>query len=96
MLKTYEAKNLGVVLVVAKKKITKEKGKKGNTSRERAKAPVENESEDKKDFLANMVCFYCKGKGHYKRNCHKYLNDKKSGTSTSGIHLKISSLYLST
>nr|BDI54541.1 retrotransposon protein, putative, Ty1-copia subclass [Triticum aestivum] len=24
-------------------------------------------------------CFYCKGKGHWKRNCPKYLADKKAG-----------------
>src|SRR3954469_16301938 len=23
-------------------------------------------------------CFYCKGKGHWKRNCPKYLRDKKA------------------
>jgi hypothetical protein len=25
------------------------------------------------------VCHYCKGTGHWKRNCKKYLEDKKSG-----------------
>src|SRR4051794_19259573 len=29
-------------------------------------------------------CFYCKGKGHWKRNCPKYLADKKAGN-TKGI-----------
>ena len=24
-------------------------------------------------------CFYCKGTGHWKRNCPKYLADKKDG-----------------
>ena len=24
-------------------------------------------------------CFYCKGNGHWKRNCPKYLADKKDG-----------------
>ena len=78
MLKTYEAKTLGMVLVVAKKRITNKKGKKVNTSRERAKAPVENGSKDKKNSPSNVECFYCKGKGHWKRNCPKYLSDKKS------------------
>ncbi|KAK9699108.1 hypothetical protein RND81_08G153200 [Saponaria officinalis] len=31
------------------------------------------------------VCFYCKEIGHWKRNCPKYLEDKKNGASTSGI-----------
>jgi hypothetical protein len=26
-----------------------------------------------------VKCFYCKGDGHWKRNCHKYLEDKKAG-----------------
>ena len=31
-------------------------------------------------------CFYCKGTGHWKRNCSKYLADKKDG--------KVNKLYL--
>ena len=102
MLKIYEAdskksKPQGQVLAVAEKKITKKKkGKKDKNKKGKGKAPVENGSKDKKDSLSSVECFYCKGKGHWKRNCRKYLNDKESGTSTSGIHLKISSLYLST
>ena len=38
---------------------------------------------------ASSDCFYCKSKGHWKRNCPKYLADMKSGNvskvSTSGI-----------
>ena len=30
-------------------------------------------------------CFYCKGTGHWKRNCHKYLADKKDGKVNKGI-----------
>jgi hypothetical protein len=26
-----------------------------------------------------VKCFYCKGDGHWKRNCPKYLEDKKAG-----------------
>ena len=26
-----------------------------------------------------VECFYCKDDGHWKRNCPKYLNDKKAG-----------------
>ncbi|CAN1156457.1 hypothetical protein LINPERPRIM_LOCUS20210 [Linum perenne] len=28
-------------------------------------------------------CFHCKQKGHWKRNCPKYLEDLKNGSSTS-------------
>ena len=30
-------------------------------------------------------CFYCKGTGHCKRNCPKYLVDKKDGKVNKGI-----------
>ena len=30
-------------------------------------------------------CFYCKGTGHCKRNCPKYLADKKDGKVNKGI-----------
>ena len=30
-------------------------------------------------------CFYCKGTGHWKRNCPKYLADKKDGKVIKGI-----------
>ena len=30
-------------------------------------------------------CFYCKGTGHWKHNCPKYLADKKDGKVNKGI-----------
>ena len=30
-------------------------------------------------------CFYCKGNGHWKRNCPQYLADKKDGKVNKGI-----------
>ena len=30
-------------------------------------------------------CFYCKGKGHWKWNCPRYLADKKDGKVNTGI-----------
>ena len=30
-------------------------------------------------------CFYCKGTGHWKENCPKYLADKKDGKVNKGI-----------
>ena len=30
-------------------------------------------------------CFYCKGTGHWRRNCPKYLADKKDGKVNKGI-----------
>ena len=30
-------------------------------------------------------CFYCKGNGHWKWNCHRYMADKKDGKVNKGI-----------
>ena len=32
-------------------------------------------------------CFYCEGNGHWKRNCPKYLADKKDGKVNKSIYL---------
>ena len=32
------------------------------------------------------VCFYCKGNGHWKWNCPKYLADKKDGKVNNSIY----------
>ena len=40
-------------------------------------------------------CFYCKGTGHWKRNCPKYLADKKDGKVNKGIFdIHIIDVYL--
>ena len=40
-------------------------------------------------------CFYCKGTGHGKRNCPKYLEDKKDGKVNKGIFdIQIIDVYL--
>ena len=33
-----------------------------------------------------IECFYCKGNGHWKRNCPKYLADKKDGKLNKSIY----------
>ena len=41
-------------------------------------------------------CFYCKGNGHWKRNCPKYLADKKDGKVNKGIlHIHVIDVYFS-
>ncbi|KAB5537788.1 hypothetical protein DKX38_015321 [Salix brachista] len=35
---------------------------------------------EKPKVAADHDCFYCKAKGHWKRNCPKYLEDKRNGT----------------
>src|SRR3954470_24654486 len=34
---------------------------------------------------SDTECYYCKGTGHWKRNCPKYLADKKDGKANKGI-----------
>ena len=85
MLKTVEEglrKNHKQVLLVNKTASFKKKGKPkkgkgaGKTgSQSNSKGGAKNETE----------CFYCKGTGHWKRNCKKYLADKKSGKTGKGI-----------
>ena len=39
-------------------------------------------------------CFYCKGTGHWKRNCPKYFADKKDGKVNKGIlDIQVIDLY---
>ena len=85
MLKTTEAamqKDTNHVMMVnkttsfkKKKKAKKGKGAGKTGTQEKPKGGASKETE----------CFYCKGRGHWKRNCKKYLADKKSGTSGKGI-----------
>ena len=39
-------------------------------------------------------CFYCKGTGHWKRNCPKYLADKKDGKVKGIFDIHVISVYL--
>ena len=88
MLKAVEVENKKEhqVLMVSKTISFKEKGKgkKGNfkkngkqvaTRRKKPKAGPKPETEH----------FYCKGTGHWKRNCPKYVADKKDGKVNKGI-----------
>ena len=39
-------------------------------------------------------CFYCKGNGHWKRNCPKYLADKKAGNAKGMYDIHVIDVYL--
>ena len=39
-------------------------------------------------------CFYCKGTGHWKRNCLKYLADKKDGKVKGIFDIHVIDVYL--
>src|SRR4051812_30432500 len=86
MLKTVEAsmqKDPSQVLVVMNTTSFKKKGKVRNAkSGGKTKAQVKTKTGPTKD----LECHYCKNKGHWKRNCKKYLGDLKSGLITKGIN----------
>src|SRR3954470_20443044 len=84
MLKTAEVeiKKEHVVFMVNKtvefkKSGKKEKGKKG-IPKNGDKLVVTPRKAPKPGPKPGVECFYCKGDGHWKRNCPKYLEDKKA------------------
>ena len=56
----------------------KGKGKKGNFKKN-SKQVTTPEKKSKSGPKPETECFYCKGTGHWKRNCPKYLADMKDG-----------------
>src|ERR1041385_5693993 len=86
MLKTAEAsmqKDPSHVWAVMKTTSIKKKGKGRNAkSGGKTQAHVKTKNGPTKD----SECHYCKNKGHWKRNCKKYLGYLKSGLITKGIN----------
>ena len=62
----------------------KGKGKKGNFKKN-GKQVAAQVKKPKSRPKPETKCFYCKGTGHWKRNCPKYLVDKKDGKVNKGI-----------
>ena len=62
----------------------KGKGKKGNFKKN-GKQVAAQVKKPKSGPKPETECFYCKGTGHWKRNCPKYLADKKDGKVNKGI-----------
>src|SRR6185437_9352405 len=79
------------VLIIQKGKGFKKKGQKAGAKskgKQVVKAPEKPKANPKPKATSESECFYCKKKGHWKRNCQKYLDFlKKNGASTSGILL---------
>src|SRR4051812_4920571 len=59
-----------------KKSSRREKAKRGGPKRDGKSVVVPPKAPKPKP---GVECFYCKGKGHWKCNCPKYLKDKKAG-----------------
>ncbi|KAK1608146.1 hypothetical protein QYE76_031819 [Lolium multiflorum] len=75
-----EIKKENQVLMVNKTTSFKKQGKpnKGNFKKGGKKVATHPEK-PKAGPKPETVCYYCQGKGHWKRNCSKYLADLKSG-----------------
>ena len=63
----------------------KGKGKKGNFKKNDKKVAA-LVKKPKAGPKPETECFYCKGNGHWKRNCPKYLADKKDGKVNKSIY----------
>src|ERR1041385_5049741 len=59
-----------------KKSSRREKAKRGGPKRDGKSVAAPPKAPKPKP---GVECFYCKGEGHWKRNCPKYLKDKKAG-----------------
>ena len=82
-----EIKKEHQVLMVNKTTSFKKKGKgkkKGNFKKNNKQVAVQ-EKKPKSGPKPDTECFYCKQTGHWKRNCPKYLADKKDGKVNKGI-----------
>ena len=83
MLKTAEVeiKKEHTVLMVNKTVDFKKSGKKGKGKKGKPKKNGKSVADPPKapKLKPGVTCFYCKGDGHWKRNCPKYLEDKKAG-----------------
>ena len=64
--------------------IKKGKGKKGNFKKN-GKQVATPTKKPKARSKPETECFYYKGNGHWKWNCHRYLVDKKDGKVNKGI-----------
>src|SRR3989337_2310831 len=80
-----EVKKEHQVLMVKKStSFKKGKGRKGNFKKN-GKTVAAPAKKPKAGPKPETECFYCKGPGHWKRNCTKYLADKKDGKVSKGI-----------
>jgi hypothetical protein len=87
MLKNTKAglrKNRKQVLLVNKTASFKKKGK---PKKGKGAGKTGSQSKSKGGAKDGTECFYYKGTGHWKRNCNRYLEDKKSGKIEKGINV---------
>src|SRR6266542_6194065 len=77
------------VLLAERKEKTKKKRKAKGKGHAKAESSSKDRNPKKPSATFGATCFHCQDVGHWKRNCLKYLEDKKKGslTSTSGIYV---------
>ena len=80
--KTAKTNTTPSVLLVQNKKPFKKKGVKGKAP---AMPKPKPSYSTKRGASSDDKCHFCNGSGHWKRNCPKYLADKRNGAGTSGI-----------
>src|SRR4051812_21306715 len=90
-----EIKKEHQVLMVNKTISFKKKGKwkKGNFNKN-GKQVSTQVKKPKSGPKPETGCFYCKGTGHWKRNCPKYLADKKDGKVKGIFDIHVIDVYL--
>src|SRR3954463_8984281 len=75
-----------------KRSSRRDKGKKGSPKKDGKSVVIPPKAPKPKP---GVECFYCKGEGHWKRNCPKYLKDNKAGKRDEGIlYIHIVDLFL--
>ena len=72
----------------------KGKGKKKGNFKKNGKQVATQEKKPKSGPKPETECFYCKGTGHWKRNCPKYLADKKDGKVKGIFDIHVIDVYL--
>src|SRR5215216_4117394 len=90
-----EIKKEHQVLMVSKTTSFKKKGKgkKGNFKKN-GKQVAAQVKKPKSGPKPETECFYCKGTGHWKWNCPKYLADKKDGKAKGIFDIHVIDVYL--
>ena len=71
----------------------KGKGRKGNFKKN-GKQFATQVNKPKSGPKLETDCFYCKGTGHWKRNCPKYFADKKDGKVKGIFDIHVIDVYL--
>ena len=90
-----EIKKEHQVLMVNKTTSFKKKGKgKKGTFKKNSKQVAAQGKKPKSGPKPETECFYCKGTGHWKRNCPKYLVEKKDGKVKGIFDIHVIDVYL--